>query len=304
MNSTQASDFLLDQRLVLRSFEKAAQNYDKSAVVQHEVGQRMLDRLELIRLQPERIFDIGTGTGRCCAMLAERYASAQVTGVDLSLNMLRLARDRIPWRPLRRSRLAYVCGDANQLPLRKASADMLFSNLMFQWCNDLDHLLRQLRPLLRREGLLMFSTFGPDTLKELRTCWQDVDDYTHVNAFMDMHDIGDALVRTGFDAPVLDVDRIVVTYPDLTTLMTDLKTLGAHNVTAGRRRGLTGKGRLAAVQEAYDKLRVDGRLPATYEIIYGHAWQANDAIHGSGGGYNQVKIPVSKIGARRESGKD
>ena len=121
-------------------------------------------------------------------------------------------------------------------------------------------------------GLLMFTTFGPDTLMELRASWEAADGYTHVNRFIDLHDVGDALVRTRWAEPVMDAERITVTYREARTLMRDLKHLGAHNITAGRPRGLTGRRRLQRVMQAYERYRRDGVLPASYEVVYGHAW--------------------------------
>jgi malonyl-CoA O-methyltransferase len=157
--------------------------------------------------------------------------------------------------------------------------------LAIQWCNDLDQAFRELHRVMRPEGLLMFSTFGPDTLKELRAATSADQNHTHVSRFMDMHDIGDALVRAGFAAPVMDVERITLTYDDVRDLMRDLKAVGANNATEGRRRGLEGKSFLQRLAQGYERFRRDGKLPATYEVVYGHAWkpqampQVPDGIH-------------------------
>jgi len=161
-----------------------------------------------------------------------------------------------------------------RLPLADASVDVVFSSLMLQWCDPLDSAFAEVRRVLKPEGFFTFSTFGPDTLRELRSAWAEADGYNHVNHFADMHDVGDALVRAGLMEPVLDVDRVQLTYPDVLALMRDLKAIGAHNVTAGRPRALTGRGRLQRMREAYEAFRHDGRLPATYEVIYGAAWGA------------------------------
>ena len=152
--------------------------------------------------------------------------------------------------------------------------DLLFSNLALQWCLDLDQTFNEFRRVLKPGGLLMFTTFGPDTLRELRSCWSQVDGYTHVNNFFDMHDVGDALVRNSFAEPVMDMELLTMTYKDVPSLMRDLKTIGAHNVTQGRSRKLTGKGRLQRVNAAYEQYRSDGVLPVSYEVVYGHAWIA------------------------------
>jgi malonyl-CoA O-methyltransferase len=175
---------------------------------------------------------------------------------------------------------------------------MIFSNLSLQWCNDLGQVLSEFCRVLKPGGLLMFSTFGPDTLKELRESWSKVDQYSHVNAFMDMHDIGDALVRARFANPVMDVERYMLTYPDLDKLMRDLKNIGAHNVMAGRPHGLTGKGRLRRLIAAYEAYRKEGILPASYEIVYGHAWAPETTVQQKAQG-GVVKIPLASLRGRK-----
>lgn len=295
MNTDQHDGYRLEKRCVRASFERVAQRYDEHAVLQHEVARRMLERLELVRLQPRRIADIGAGTGRATVALGRRYGKAQVVAVDLAAAMLRHARRQAPLRTKWPRRFHYVCADAEQLPIADDCVDLLFSNLTLQWCNDLDRAFREFRRVAAPDGLLMFSTFGPDTLKELRDSWGRVDGHTHVNLFMDMHDIGDALVRNGFADPVVDAEHFTLTYRDVFQLMRDLKNLGAHNVTAGRPRGLTGKRHMEGLERAYQRHAQDGRLPATYEVIYGHAWvplgpppsRTEDGV---------VSIPIEDIG--------
>ncbi len=294
MSTEPQDDYRIDRQRVRVSFERAAQRYDEHAVLQHEVGQRMLERLELIRLQPRRIVDIGAGTGRASVALARRYSKSRVVAVDLAMAMLHRARRRQPLRFTWPRRFHYVCADAQHLPLADDTVDLLFSNLTLQWCNDLDQALREFRRVAAPGGLVMFSTFGPDTLMELRESWRQVDGYTHVNLFMDMHDIGDAMVRGGFANPVMDVEHFTLTYHDVFQLMRDLKNLGAHNVTAGRPRSLTGKRHMAALEQAYQQHVHEGRLPATYEVIYGHAWvpEGPPPQHAEDG---VVSIPIGDI---------
>ncbi len=262
------SNTLIDKRLARRAFEKAASTYDEAAVLQNEIGDRLMERLDYIRLQPHRILDLGAGTGRFTRALMKRYRKASVVALDIAQPMLHCVKQRAGW--LRKP--GCVCGDSESLPFSDDSFDFIFSNLMLQWCTDLEATFTELRRVLSPGGLLMFTTFGPDTLMELRASWEAVDGYTHVNSFVDLHDVGDSLLHTKWAEPVMDSERITVTYRELRGLMQDLKHIGAHNVTSGRPRGLTGKHHLQQLVEAYEPFREDGVLPASYEVVYGHAW--------------------------------
>jgi len=269
------SDTLLDKRQVRRAFDRAATTYDAAAVLQREVCDRMAERLQFLKVAPRRILDAGCGTGYGTRQLLAHYPAARLVALDIAPAMLNAARgsSSVWQRWLTRRRDSFVCGDLEALPLAAGSVDMLWSNLAVQWCNDLDGTFAGFQRVLAPEGLLMFSTFGPDTLKELRQAFAELDGYPHVSRFADMHDIGDALVRAGFSAPVMDADRLTLTYDDLPSLMRDLKAIGAHNAAAGRRQGLMGKGEWRRLQAIYENLRRDGKLPATYEVVYGHAWR-------------------------------
>jgi malonyl-CoA O-methyltransferase len=256
--------FELDRASIRRSFDRAAASYDESAVLQAEVRRQLLARLDYVTLDPEVVVDVGCGTGHAAQALAGRYPSSRVIALDLAEGMLREAR--------RRGSALQVCGDAMRLPLRDASVDLLFSSLALQWCTDLDATFAEFRRVLRPRGLLNFTTFGPDTLFELRGAWDQADGQVHVSEFADMHDLGDGLVRAGLAEPVLDVERYTLTYPDVFGLMRDLKAIGAHNAAARRPRGLTGRRRLLAMQAAYERHRREGVLPATYEVVFGQAW--------------------------------
>lgn len=258
-----------DKAAIRRAFDAAADTYDAAAVLQHEVGRRMLERLDFIRMEPQRVLDLGAGTGAATAALRKRFRKAGVIAVDLSTAMLARSRRHGSWlRPV-----PVVCGDAEALPFANRSVDLIFSNATFQWCADLNRLFEECQRVLRPDGLLMFSTFGPDTLKELRESWSDADGYRHVNRFVDMHDIGDALVSARFADPVMDMEYFSLTYDSASDLMRDLKAIGAQTVTGGRAPGLTGRARHRRMVEAYERYRDSaGRLPATWEIVYGHAW--------------------------------
>ncbi len=292
MNS---NPYKIDKQQVREAFSRAAPHYDELAVLQKEIGNRLLERLDLIKLDPRRILDVGCGTGAWSERLAQRYKKAEVISLDLAPGMVHHARHQLSTWRRHFSKRRFVCGDAEQLPLADNSIDMLFSNATLQWCPDLDAAFSEFHRVLRPNGLIMFTTFGPDTLTELRQAWAAVDDAIHVNAFIDMHDIGDALMRAQVADPVMDTENIILTYRDVRTLMRELKGIGAHNVTAGRNHGLTGKTRLTKMIRAYEQFRdKQGTLPVTYEVIYGHAWgrDLDTQRHREKG---VVKIPVSQL---------
>jgi malonyl-CoA O-methyltransferase len=259
---------MINKEAARLAFSRAAPGYDESAVLQREIAGRMLDRLDYIRLEPRTILDAGAGTGEATAALLKRYPKARVIALDFALPMLHEARKR--GRFMRRP--ATVCADLEQLPLATASVDLVYSNAALQWCTDLEGTLRDLRRVLKPGGLLMFSTFGPDTLRELRQAWSEVDHTPHVSPFLDMHDIGDMLMKSRFAEPVMDAEYITMTYRNARELMRDIKGIGAHNAMEGRHRGLTGKQRMERFIQAYEQFRSNGRLPSTWEVVYGHAW--------------------------------
>ena len=278
-----------DKKLLRRSFERAAHSYDAAAVLQHEVCKRMDERLDLIKHQPATLLDAGSGTGNAVPALRARYPQARVIAFDLALTMLQRGRmhkgERAGtpwWKAFLKQPVNELCGDIEQLPLAGGSVDMVWSNLALQWMNDPDKAFGEFYRVLAPGGLLMFSTFGPDTLKELRAAYAGVDQYTHVSRFIDLHDVGDILVKRGFADPVMDMDPFTLTYSDVRALMHDLKAIGAHNVTQDRPPGLTGRARLAAVTQAYEPLRRAGKLPATFEVVYGHAWKPLPRVTASG----------------------
>jgi malonyl-CoA O-methyltransferase len=293
-----AAAYALDIPRVRRAFDRAATTYDAAAVLHTEVRDNLLKRLDLMALTPRIVVDAGAGTGHGSRALIRRYPKALVIALDTSPRMLQMAGRQQSW--LRR--FAPVCADAARLPFPDSSVELILSNLMLQWC-DPDAVFAEFRRVLAPHGLLSFTTLGPDTLRELRSAWREVDSRTHVNQFIDMHDLGDALVRGGFAAPVLDVERYTLSYLDLRRVAADLKATGAHNATRGRPRGLTGRRQFAAVQAAYEAFRQDGRLPATYEVVFGHAWMPAAAARRAGSDDATVSLDDIKkeLRSRRRS---
>ncbi|MBI3431391.1 MAG: malonyl-ACP O-methyltransferase BioC [Hydrogenophilales bacterium] len=277
------ADIELDFAEVRRAFDHAATSYDAHAVLQREVCDRLLERLDFMSLQPGRLLDVGTGTGYGLAHLLARYPGAELCALDIAPSMLHAARARLPqptWAQRALQRLTphalplthLVCADMGRLPLAANSMNLVWSSLALQWAHDLEATLKGLHQVVAPGGLLIFATFGPDTLKELRAAFSAIDDAPHVNRFIDLHDVGDMLIHAGFSSPVMEMEMLTLTYADLKTLMRDLKGIGAHNAATTRRRGLLGKSAWSRLEQAYETQRQEGRLPATFEVIYGHAW--------------------------------
>jgi malonyl-CoA O-methyltransferase len=260
--------FGIDRRAVARAFDRASARYDAAAALQDRVRNELLTRLGEFKIEPRAVLDLGAGTGHGARALKQRHPKAVGVAADIAPGMLEQARQQSRW--LRR--FERVRADAYALPFADRVFDLVFSNLMIQWCDDLDAVFAEIARVLKPGGLLLFSTFGPGTLAELREAWSASDASNHVNHFFDPHALGSALLQAQLAEPVLDVDRIVAKYPDVMTLMRELKAIGAHNVTQGRARGLTGRSRLAAMVRAYETQRREGKIPATWEVIHATAW--------------------------------
>ncbi|ALN55424.1 malonyl-ACP O-methyltransferase BioC [Lysobacter enzymogenes] len=298
---------LFDHRQVRRSFSRAAHGYDQAAALQREVGARLSETLDYLDERvPDVVVDVGCGPGHLSAAMQQRWPRAQVIALDLALPMLREARGRFGeggWRPRLLGgarRPDPVCADARALPLRDASVDVLFSNLCLQWVEDLPAVFAGFRRVLKPGGLLLVSTFGPDTLFELRGAFAEADAAPHVSPFASIAQFGDALIAAGFKNPVLDRDEFVLGHDDLGHLMRELRTLGATNASVDRRRSLTGRARFARAAEAYEPLRgADGKLPATWEVVYAHAWGPEPGTPIRVGGVDEVQVPASSIRVRQ-----
>jgi malonyl-CoA O-methyltransferase len=286
----------LDQAHVRHAFGRAAGSYEEHAVLQAEVGARLRERLDGEDLAPGRVLDVGCGPGAGAAALHARFPDAEIVALDLAVPMLRAAARHAGSPPA----FARVAGDAQALPIADASVDLVHSSLCLQWCEDPGLALAEFRRVLRPRGLLLFSTFGPDTLKELRAAFAAVDGTPHVSRFVDMHDIGDALLVGGFRDPVLERDDFVLTYTDARTLMRELRAIGATNADAQRTRTLTGKTHLARVVEAYERFRRDGVLPATYEVVYAQGRAPEPGQPRRERGADVATFPIERLrGSRR-----
>ncbi len=262
----------LNTKKLRRSFASAAKTYDEAAVLQREVADRLLERLDYIKQVPQVILDVGCGTGYSARLLAKKYPQAFVAGFDITHPMLIRANNKRRW--FRRGP-AYAAADAHTIPVKSNSVDLIFSNLVLQWCDQVT-VFKEFARVLKPGGLVMFTTFGPDTLMELRMAWASVDDYQHVHEFLDMHNIGDDLVHVNLSEPVMDKETITLTYKTVSSMLKDLRQIGANNAVKNRFTGLTGKNRFARFTDAYKKSAVANLIPASYEIVYGQAWGPTD----------------------------
>lgn len=285
------SNVLIDTRLARLAFERAAKTYDEAAVLQREVNHHLLERLDYISHQPKIILDVGAGTGYGTHSLQKLYPAANVIALDIAYPMLSVARSRTKFMARLKKKVRFINAEAEKLPLSDNSVDMVYSNLTLQWLNDLDLALREFSRVLKPGGMLLFSSFGPDTLKELRDSWRAVDQYSHVNPFIDMHDVGDAMMRARLAEPVMDVENFTLTYSNIFSLMRELKAIGAHNVTSARPKGLMGKSRFKALEQQYERYRKDRVLPVSYEVVYGHAWKPVDQAESSG----KINISIESL---------
>lgn len=296
---------VFDVRQVRRAFARASGGYEGAAALQREVEARLLESLDYLDdTVPGVVLDVGSGPGRAARAMRKRWPKARIVALDLALPMLRQLPPREGWalrealglqHPLDR-----VCADLRALPLADGSVDVLFSNLCLQWIDDLPAAFAEFRRALKPGGLLLCSTFGPDTLWELREAFARADEAAHVSPFASIADFGDALMRAGFRDPVLDRDLLVHGHPDMALLMRELRTLGATNALHSRRHTLTGRARFAAAAAAYEPLRGgDGMLPASWEVITAMAWSPAPGAPIRAQGAEIASFPADRIPVRR-----
>lgn len=283
----------INKQRIRDDFSQAANSYDAAAIVQHEICDRTLERVDMLKLQPATILDIGTGTGRSLLGLRSRFPASSIFACDIALPMLHQCRENLVIKDARR----LICNDAELLPIADESIDLIFSTSTFQWCADLNQVLSECKRVLCLNGALIFSTFGPDTLLQLRNSWAQVDDRQHVHDFMDMHHIGDMMLAMQLLDPVVDMQIIDIHYQSLRQLLQDLKDTGSRGKfttsESNKSPGLMSKEKYQRLVQAYEEYREDGSLPVSYEVIYGYARKSANIQ--KAGKDNEVRIPVSSI---------
>lgn len=271
---------MMEKLAIAHSFNKAAHTYDAHAFLQREVGARLLQRLQLLKHPPLRILDIGSGTGYFTRKVQLLFPKSRIIGLDLAERMTHFSRAQQGWRPFQ-GRPQYVCGDAGNLPFKKETFDLVVSNLTLQWCNSLRSVFSECMRVLKPEGAFFFTTLGPYTLRELRNSWAHTGASTHVNEFIDMHDIGDSLLQSAFVSPVVDMETLTLTYSSVQQLLYDLKFTGARHLAATRPMALTTKTKFKLMLANYESYKTaQGLYPASFEIIYGHALRPHNIVYG------------------------
>ncbi len=298
--------FLPPARLTRLAFDRRSRGFGQLDFLLGEIGRRMQERMEVIRLAPQRALDIGCGHGQGLAGLRARFPDAQIAGLDISGAMLAEAGQRDPQRRPgwigrmlgKRPLFDLVQGDLATLPFAPASFDLLWSNLALHWHPEPHRVFPEWHRVTRDEGLVLFSLFGPDTLKELRAAFAEVDDAPHTLRFVDMHDIGDMLVHSGWSTPVMDMETLTVTYESPATLLREVQAFGGLRVPAGAPpRGLRGRGWYQALTQALERRRNgDGVIPLSFEIVYGHAWKLAPRGAQARDGEGRAVVPLDQIG--------
>ena len=272
------------QQSIARRFNRVSSTYNQASIVAQEAGKRLVERLAYIKLQPTLILDLGCGTGFCAKLLKKQYPDAQVIGLDIATLMLQ------------QSDSLKVCANAAHLPIKSASVDLVVSNTLLPSCEDIGQVISEIKRVLSKQGTFLLTTLGPDTLKEFRASWAAVDKYPHAQALYDMHDIGDALLQCEFSDPVVDMETLTIRYRRVESLIKDLRESGSQNLSPKQRSTLTGKNRWQQFIKAYQQQAdSEGRLPASYEIIYAHAWQNQPKQKKSADG-SEISVPVENIG--------
>lgn len=278
----------LDQTALITAFNQAAPHYEEYALLETHIGQQLLNRLQEIKITPDRLLDLGCGTGYWTRELAKHYPHAHLIGVDIAGNMIEQAILRSP------DSIQYLCEDAHHTSLPSHSVDCIFSNLLFPWC-DPNLLLKECARILKPGGLLLFTSLGPDTLWELQTSWGAIDQPAHTYPFWDMHNLGDLLLANQFELPVVDVEYLKATFSDLLSLLHYLKKTGSY-CSYPHSQGLTSLGALKKLTTLYEKHRsTEGYLPATCEVIYGHACLPVSSPLAYRDEEGHVRIPLSTL---------
>jgi len=281
---------MLNRQHIRRRFERAAATFDESDFVHTVTRDGLLARIAPLLIEARTVIDLGAATGTANRALEKRFKGASVISIDLAHGMLRKAREKRSWL----SKAAYAQASADALPFPNESIDVIFANLLLPWADDPALIFSEIARVLRKGGVFAFATLGPDSLREIGRAWASIDDNAHVNRFLDMHDLGDGLVNAGLRDPVLDVDRLSVSYTNSARLFADLTAVGARNALKQRTHSLTGKQRYGAMVAALDDMAIDGNISLNLELVFGHCWAAGPKMDPADYRIDAGQIPVRR----------
>ncbi|HNP62376.1 MAG TPA: methyltransferase domain-containing protein [Woeseiaceae bacterium] len=279
---------MLSTHHIRRRFERAASTFDSADFVHAATRDGLLRRIEPLLIDAQTIVDLGCATGAAARPLRKRFPKARLVGVDLAHNMLRAANTRKSFF----ARSSFVQADARALPFANESIDVVFSNQLLPWIANPDEVFVEIARVLKKGGVFAFATLGPDSLLEISRAWREIDDGLHVSRFPDMHNLGDGLVNAGLRDPVLDVDRLTVSYSGTDALLADLGAAGARNMLQGRTRTLTGKGKFQGMLTALASAMVDGKIALELELVFGHCWGAGPKMDPANYRIDASRIPL------------
>lgn len=276
----------ISKQQVAKSFSRSASQFEKHAFFHKEIAERLLERLELMNSKPKAILDAGCGTGVCTRALKNKFPKSNIVGIDIAEGMIEEALKKQSFF----KKNEYQVADIESLPFSSGSFELVFSNLALLWLENPEVGLAELNRVLKPGGLLIFSTLGPGSLIELRESWQRIDSNIHINHFADMQVMGDAVHKSGFENTVIDRDLLTLKYKTLTGMMRDIKLSGAHNMHESRSKGLLGRSAFEKLVKYYEGERLDdGGLPATFEVVYGHAWKKMESVED----YHTYRVDVN-----------
>jgi len=281
---------MLDSRYVRRRFERAAASFDDADFVHAVTREGLLARLQPLVVEAGTVVDLGSATCSTSQALSKRFGRAHIISVDLAHNMLQRGRKKRTWF----SKSSFVQATAAALPFSAQSIDVVFANLLLPWVDDPNQVFSEIARILRKGGVFAFATLGPDSLLEIRRAWAQIDDSAHVNHFLDMHDLGDGLVNAGFADPVLDVDRLSISYDNTEKLFADLTAVGGRNALRQRNHALVGKQHFRQMTEELQRSGTDGKITLDLELVFGHCWGAGPKMDPT-----NYRIDASQIPRRR-----
>jgi len=283
------SDTLFFQNNIEKRFDNCAKSFSDFDFVHRHCRKDLIDRLVPIKIAPKQAVDLGGALGSGAEFLEKNYPACQITNLDISRSMLLSSIKNI--KALRH--INQVQASAEILPFKNDSIDLIFSNLLMPWINNLSFFLYEINRVLSKNGLFIFSTLGPDSFANIKAAWLSIDNFEHVNKFIDMHIIGDQLLNSGLSDPILDSDRLIIKYEDLNAFFKDITASGSRNCLRNRNHGLTGKNKFNTFKKYLGKSKNNNRFNIELELIYGHAWSGTAQTNP-----NEYSVDVSKITKR------